>query len=57
MTIWGQTGNNSDQMGPVLIETPSRVGNGGRSEWFVGVLVLRVNLIFALTRYPLPLRG
>jgi Ca2+:H+ antiporter len=34
--------------------TASLVTNGGRSAWFVGVLVLVVYLIFALTLYLLP---
>jgi Ca2+:H+ antiporter len=33
------------------------VGNSGRSGWFVGVLVLMVYLIFAMTLYLLPPRG
>jgi len=42
----------------VLISTltASLVTNGGRSTWFVGVLVLMVYLIFALTLYLLPPR-
>lgn len=34
--------------------TASLVTNGGRSNWFVGVLVLMVYLIFAITLYLLP---
>jgi Ca2+:H+ antiporter len=34
--------------------TASLVTNGGRSTWFVGVLVLMVYLIFAMTLYLLP---
>ena len=34
--------------------TASLVTNSGRSAWFVGVLVLMVYLIFALTLYMLP---
>jgi len=34
--------------------TASLVTNSGRSAWFVGVLVLMVYLIFALTPYLLP---
>jgi Ca2+:H+ antiporter len=34
--------------------TASLVTNGGRSTWFVGVLVLTVYLIFAMTLYLLP---
>ena len=34
--------------------TASLVTNGGRSAWFVGVLVLTVYLIFAMTLYLLP---
>jgi len=34
--------------------TASLVTNGGRSAWFVGVLVLMVYLVFALTLYLLP---
>ena len=34
--------------------TASFVTNSGRSAWFVGVLVLMVYLIFALTLYLLP---
>ena len=34
--------------------TVSLVTNGGRSAWFVGVLVLMVYLIFAMTLYLLP---
>jgi Ca2+:H+ antiporter len=36
--------------------TASRVTNSGRSAWFVGVLVLMVYLIFAMTLYLLPPR-
>ena len=34
--------------------TASLVANNGRSAWFVGVLVLMVYLIFAMTLYLLP---
>ena len=34
--------------------TASLVTNNGRSAWFVGVLVLMVYLIFAMTLYLLP---
>jgi Ca2+:H+ antiporter len=34
--------------------TASLVTNSGRSAWFVGVLILMVYLIFALTLYLLP---
>ena len=34
--------------------TASLVTNSGRSAWFVGVLVLMVYLIFAMTLYLLP---
>lgn len=34
--------------------TTSLVTNSGRSTWFVGVLVLTVYLIFAVTLYLLP---
>ena len=34
--------------------TASLVTNSGRSAWFVGVLVLMVYLIFAMTLYILP---
>jgi Ca2+:H+ antiporter len=34
--------------------TASLVTNGGRSTWFVGVLVMMVYLIFAMTLYLLP---
>jgi hypothetical protein len=37
--------------------TASLVTNSGRSAWFVGVLVLMVYLIFALTLYLLPPRA
>src|SRR5260370_2221430 len=37
--------------------TASLVTNSGRSAWFVGVLVLMVYLIFALTLYLLPPRS
>src|SRR6187455_2289354 len=37
--------------------TASLVTNGGRSAWFVGVLVLMVYLIFAMTLYLLPPRA
>jgi Ca2+:H+ antiporter len=37
--------------------TAALVSNSGRSGWFVGVLVLMVYLIFALTLYLLPPRG
>ena len=36
--------------------TVSLVTNSGRSAWFVGVLVLMVYLIFAMTLYLLPPR-
>ena len=36
--------------------TTSLVTNSGRSAWFVGVLVLMVYMIFALTLYLLPPR-
>ena len=36
--------------------TTSLVTNSGRSAWFVGVLVLMVYLIFAMTLYLLPPR-
>ena len=38
----------------VLFVTPVRVTNGGRSTWFVGVLVLMVCVIFAMTLHLLP---
>jgi len=34
--------------------TMALVTNSGRSAWFVGVLVLMVYLVFALTLYLLP---
>ena len=34
--------------------TAALVTNGGRSAWFVGVLVLMVYAIFAMTLYLLP---
>ena len=34
--------------------TASLVTNSGRSAWFIGVLVLMVYLIFAMTLYLLP---
>ena len=37
--------------------TASLVTNSGRSSWFVGVLVLMVYLIFAMTLYLLPPKG
>jgi len=37
--------------------TASFVTNSGKSAWFVGVLVLMVYLIFAMTLYLLPPRG
>jgi Ca2+:H+ antiporter len=37
--------------------TASLVTNSGRSAWFVGVLVLMVYLIFAITLYLLPPQG
>src|SRR5678810_157281 len=37
--------------------TASLVTNGGRSAWFVGVLVLMVYMVFAMTLYLLPPRG
>jgi Ca2+:H+ antiporter len=37
--------------------TTSLVTNSGRSAWFVGVLVLMVYLIFAMTLYLLPPRS
>jgi Ca2+:H+ antiporter len=36
--------------------TASFISNGGRSAWFVGVLVLSVYLTFAITLYLLPPR-
>jgi Ca2+:H+ antiporter len=36
--------------------TASLVATSGRSAWFVGVLVLMVYLIFAMTLYMLPPR-
>ena len=36
--------------------TATLVTNSGRSAWFVGVLVLMVYLIFAMTLYLLPPR-
>jgi Ca2+:H+ antiporter len=38
----------------VMMLIASFVTNSGRSAWFVGVLVLMVYLIFALTLYLLP---
>ncbi|MBL8223906.1 MAG: calcium/proton exchanger [Chromatiales bacterium] len=37
--------------------TTALITNGGRSAWFVGVLVLTVYLVFAMTLYLLPPRG
>jgi Ca2+:H+ antiporter len=37
--------------------TASSVTNSGRSAWFVGVLVLMVYLIFAMTLYLMPPQG
>ena len=37
--------------------TASFVANGGRSAWFVGVLVIAVYLTFAITLYLLPPRA
>ncbi|MFI4923848.1 MAG: hypothetical protein ACHP7L_01775 [Burkholderiales bacterium] len=37
--------------------TASLVTNGGRSAWFLGVLLLGVYLIFAMTLYLLPPQG
>jgi Ca2+:H+ antiporter len=37
--------------------TATLVTSGGRSAWFVGVLVLMVYLIFAMTLYLLPPAG
>jgi Ca2+:H+ antiporter len=34
--------------------TASLVTNGGRSAWFIGVLVINVYVIFAMTLYLLP---
>jgi Ca2+:H+ antiporter len=36
--------------------TATVVTNGGRSAWFVGVLLLAVYLVFAMTLYLLPPR-
>jgi Ca2+:H+ antiporter len=36
--------------------TATVVTTGGRSAWFVGVLILAVYLVFAMTRYRLPPR-
>jgi Ca2+:H+ antiporter len=40
----------------VATMTASLVTNSGRSAWFVGVLILMVYLIFAMTLYLLPPR-
>jgi len=42
-----------------LLATPTAtvVTNGGRSAWFVGVLILAVYLVFAMTLYLLPPRA
>jgi Ca2+:H+ antiporter len=37
--------------------TAALVTNSGRSAWFVGVLVLTVYCVFAMTLYLLPPRG
>jgi Ca2+:H+ antiporter len=37
--------------------TASLVTNSGRSAWFIGVLVLMVYLVFAMTLYLLPPRA
>jgi len=37
--------------------TAALVSNGGRSAWFVGVLVLGVYVMFAVTLYMLPPTG
>ncbi|MNC93624.1 hypothetical protein D3C83_102940 [compost metagenome] len=37
--------------------TASMVTNSGRSAWFVGVLLLMVYLVFAMTLFLLPPRG
>jgi CHASE3 domain sensor protein len=42
---------------PIATLTAIFVTNSGRSVWFVGVLVLMVYLIFAMTLYLLPPRG
>ena len=36
--------------------TAALVSNGGRSAWFIGVLVIGVYLMFAITLYLLPPR-
>jgi Ca2+:H+ antiporter len=36
--------------------TAALVTNGGRSAWFLGVLILTMYLIFAMTLYLLPPR-
>jgi Ca2+:H+ antiporter len=41
----------------IATTTASLVTNSGRSAWFVGVLVLMVYLIFAMTLYLLPPQG
>ncbi len=41
----------------IAVMTACLVTNSGRSAWFVGVLVLMVYLIFAMTLYLLPPRG
>ena len=48
-----------DAVGGLLIATltTALVTNSGRSGWFVGVLVLMVYLIFAMTLYLLPPRA
>ena len=41
-------------MNGIATMTASLVTNSGRSAWFVGVLILLVYLIFAMTLYLLP---
>jgi Ca2+:H+ antiporter len=40
----------------IAVMTASLVTNSGRSAWFVGVLMLMVYLVFAMTLYLLPPR-
>jgi Ca2+/H+ antiporter len=44
-------------VGLIATMTAVLVTNSGRSTWFVGVLVLMVYLIFAMTLYVLPPRA
>jgi Ca2+:H+ antiporter len=44
-------------MALIATVTAALVTNSGRAAWFVGVLVIMVYLVFAMTLYMMPPRG